>query len=298
MLRLEDLPPEIRLRIYDFVFQDTLVHPNPIMWAKQSACKDKAKFEKLQAEWPDPVGLLMTSKFFNTDPLTVRSFYTNAIFCFGVSWQWPAFVSLTRQKAGNAINPARLITSIMDTTPLFSLQTHLDVDQVSVSTLPSLKHIYLNHFSVANDCRGRIISRVYGYESHDQFNCDECTSNYRELSYEPRERRCYCAKHRAPDPSRFALQHPDTLVGRLCEHESITCCPPSDFILSSFFNHCCSLHPYHQGSGFVRKMTSGHDLKQRIMKDLVTIHLSWEMVFDRDSYGENDIRVVSYYVLN
>lgn len=292
MSRLQYLPAEIRSRIYEFVFQGTLVHPNPIMWAKQPSCDEKAKFEKLQADWPDPVGLLMTSKFFNTDPLIERAFYTNTTFCFGVRWQWPAFISFAEQKVGTAIAPMQLITSIMDTTPQFSSQSHLDLDQITVDVLPNLKHVYLSHLSKASNCMERVIIRVFGYESNEQWSCATCTSDLRLERYKHKR---YCAYHRSPDPARFALQHSDTMVGRNSANGiNSHFCAPSDFIQATFFNYNCSEHGVNRFGARLCKCPSGRALKERIMKDFVTLHLSWEMIFDRSTCGEDDIRVVSF----
>lgn len=236
----------------------------------------------------------MTSKFFYHDPVMLRPFFANATFCFGVRWQWPAFKCFLQRHAGRAIDPACLITSIMDTTPLYCWKTHLDLDEITKKVLPNLKHIYLNLFATTPTCEGRVITKVTEFETDYIHDCDRYERNSVAAIYGASER-IRCVRHRIRDPVKFALQDACIMAERSFKHDRLVGdgWAPHDFILANFFNDFGPEQHEDIGSDERVSCRTGRALKERIMNDDLTVHLAWELIFACEADGGDDISVVS-----
>lgn len=262
--------------------------------------------EQLQARWATPVGISAVSRFFHHDPVMRKPFFQHATFCIGTGWQWPAFESFLHQHASESINPANLITSLKDTTPLNSETYYLDLDRISQQLLPNLKQVILNLFVVAGTNRGTgKIAEVTGYYGNC-VDCDECEfwSQDDERSLGPRTR---CNRHYLPGPAAFAEPSETTEAERELEIYPFThSFHPCDFIGAHFlFEEILKDRPGGIASTYGRMLgykeppsQNKTALKKRMINGHVILRCNWEMVFlnegiDEEGSGGQEITVVS-----
>lgn len=287
MALLEALPPELRLQIYELVFYNLHVIPNPILYTKHPSCErfEKAKFEEMQAAAPGPHSLFMTSKFFYQDPFLRQAFYANATFGFVTTWHWAAFKHRLRHSPDGSLRLLRSITTVKDMAPEFG-RYHLDLDQITPGLLPNLRHIHLTLFGGFPDIDSRTIQRIHIYREDEEIDCDACSPPV--LPYQSHYlKRLYCIDHSCANPMTFASRPSVSRVEREFRKQYVgsfvsDSFHPSAYIMINFFN---DFRPELESGprGFTDwtfECKQGWELKKRMIRGDLDIHLSWVILFN------------------
>lgn len=281
-----DLPSEIRLHIYQYVFQDITVKPYRRSYFLGRAFTDNPITRKvlhfLYRGNDGPYSQLVALRIAFTDPTLLEAFFTNAVFALRDKRQWSIFKEYLHICATNDSQSLLRIRYIKMSKRLWRQFGDALVDE---NVLPNLKVVNLDLFELNNtyEVQLRMILTITDCLENADNGCSDCEPPFPAGQGEHPLGRMFCKKHLSSNPSRFALssacgrrivQHP---TRDITLYDQIV---PCDFILWNFFNDFQAVESNHRTDiNFSARCRSARMLKQKLLNDKLECRMSWPILF-------------------